>query len=211
MPKFTLGDREFPRKGDAVEYVRGVLWATTLGEPVDDPLIHALLDSHPERAAKVEFGVVAIEVHPDDYGKRCFKIRRNTGDLVAFSFRECFKPSTPEQNAKAAMRVEIAAQVSAFRRDAQMVCALTGAALTNAPGRAETAEVDHAPPGTFNTLAQHWAYMWGGWDQVQHHQEGQRRRLTLDEQRNDWQRFHAECATLRLLSARAHRNVGGDT
>lgn len=209
MPPFTLGDHTFPRKADAVTYIRDVLWSAPIGEPVTDPLIHALLDHHPERATKVEYGVAAIEVHPDDYGKRCFKIRRHTGDLVAFSFRECLKPSTHTQNAKTALRVEIRPQIIEFRRTTPMTCALTGVPITNEPGHPHTAEVDHEPPATFDALAEQWAADLGGWDAVQHHQEGQRRRLTLVDQRQGWQDYHRERARLRLLSARAHRNVGG--
>lgn len=209
MAKFTLGDREFPRKGDAVAYVRNILRSANLGDRIDDPLIYALLDRHRRREEKVGRGVVGIEVQPNDWGDRCFAVRTNDGDLIAFSFLECFKPSTPTQDAKAALRIEIADQITEFRRTAPLVCALTGVPLTYEKGRPDTAEVDHEPPATFDNLAELWAYVQGGWSNVANHQEGQRRYLTDDAQREDWQRWHRKFASLRLLSARAHRNVGG--
>jgi hypothetical protein len=188
MAKYTLGDREFPRKGDAVNYVREILYGTAPGVRIDDPLIYALLDRHRRREEKVGRGLAGIEVvRSNDWGNRCFAVRTGDGGLIEFSFLECFKPSTPEQDAKAA---------------------LSGIALTYIKGRPDTAEVDHAPPATFNVLAEQWALTQGGWTGVHNHQEGQRRRLTLDDQRADWQGYHCERATLRLLSAKAHRNVG---
>jgi hypothetical protein len=209
MAKYTLGDREFPRKGDAVNYVREILYGTAPGVRIDDPLIYALLDRHRRREEKVGRGLAGIEVvRSNDWGNRCFAVRTGDGGLIEFSFLECFKPSTPEQDAKAALRVEVADQVSDFRRSSEPVCAVSGIALTYIKGRPDTAEVDHAPPATFNVLAEQWALTQGGWTGVHNHQEGQRRRLTLDDQRADWQGYHCERATLRLLSAKAHRNVG---
>jgi Protein of unknown function (DUF3223) len=208
MAKYTLGDHEFGRKGDAVTYVREILRGATLGDRIDDPIMYALLDQHPRREEKVERGVAGIEVTPNDWGDRCFAVRTDDGDLIAFSFLECFKPSTPTQDAKAALRVEIADQITDFRRATDLVCAVSGIALTYTKGRPDTAEVDHAPPATFDALAEQWAQTQGGWTCVVNHQEGQRRRLTLDEQRSSWRLFHAEHARLRMLSARAHRNVG---
>lgn len=209
MAKFALGDREFARKSDAIDYVRSILRGATLGEQVTDPLIYALLDRHPNREDKVGHGVAAIEVQPNDWGDRCFAVRTDAGELIAFSFLECFKPSTHTQNAKAALRIEVADQITAYRVATPLVCALTGVALTYIKGRPDTAEVDHAPPATFNRLAEQWAQTEGGWSNIAHHQEGQRRRLSQDAQRQRWCGFHAERATLRMLSARAHRNVGG--
>jgi hypothetical protein len=209
MAKYTLAGREFPRKGDAVDYVRAVLRGASLGDRIDDPILYALLDQHPRREEKVERGVAAIEVQPNEWRDRCFAVRTDDGDLIAFSFLECFKPSTPAQDAKAALRIEIADQITEFRRNAELVCAVSGVELTYQKGRPDTAEVDHTPPATFNALAEEWAQRQGGWAAVQNHQEGQRRRLTLGVQRMSWWLFHREHATLRMLSARAHRNVGG--
>lgn len=208
MAKYSLADREFPRKGDAVNYVRGVLRGAALGDRIDDPIVHALLEQHPRREEKVGRGVAGIEVQSNDWGDRCFAVRADDGDLIAFSFLECFKPSTPAQDAKAALRIEIADQITDFRRNAELVCAISGVELTYIKGRPDTAEVDHAPPATFNVLAEQWAQRQGGWANVQNHQEGQRRRLTVGVQAMSWWLFHREHASLRMLSARTHRNVG---
>lgn len=207
MPPYELGGTNFRTKGDAVEYVRDVLRGSALYAAVDDPLIYALLDRHPERERKLDGGVERIEVRPNEWGDRCFTIVRPSGEAVAFSFRECFKPSTDVQNAKAALRVEITDQVKAFRDGSELVCALTGVALTLTPGSPQSAEVDHVPPATFDALAEEWAVMVGGWSAVKHHAVSQRRYLVLDEQRASWQEFHRERVVLRLLSAAAHRNV----
>lgn len=209
MPPYELGGTNFRTKGDAVEYVRDVLRGAALHATVDDPLIYALLDRHPERERKLDGGVERIEVRPNEWGDRCFTIVRPSGEAVAFSFRECFKPSTDAQNAKAALRVEIADQVDAYRNARPLVCELTGQALILAKGFPHSAEVDHVPPATFDALAEEWAASVGDWAAVEHHAVSQRRYLVLDEQRASWQEFHRERAVLRLLSAAAHRNVGG--
>jgi hypothetical protein len=207
MPTYELGGVNFRTKGDAIEYVRDVLRGAQLYERVDDDLIYALLDRHPERERKLEGGVERIEVRPNEWGDRCFTIVRPSGEAVAFSFRECFKPSTDVQNANAALRVEITDQVRAFRDGSELVCAATGVALTLIPGSPQSAEVDHVPPATFDALAEEWAASIGGWAAVKHHAVSQRRYLVLDEQREGWQEFHREHAVLRLLSAATHRNV----
>lgn len=207
MAVYELGGTRFRTKGDAMEYVRDVLRGATLYSVVNDPLIYALLDRHPERERKLEGGVEAIEVRPNEWGERCFSIRRPSGEYVAFSFRECFKPSTDVQNAKAALRVEITDQVNAYRDARALVCEATGQKLILAKGFPHSAEVDHVPPATFDALAEEWAASVGGWSAVKHYAVGQRRYLVLDEQRESWQEFHREHATLRLLSAAAHRNV----
>lgn len=209
MPPYELGGVNFRTKTDAIEYVRDVLRGAELYATVDDPLIHALLDRHPERGWKLGAGIERIEVRPDDWGKRCFVIIRPSGEAVAFSFRECFKPSTDAQNAKFALRVEITDQIKAFRDAQELTCVVTGRRLTLQPGHPHSAEVDHVPPATFGALAERWAATVGGWSAVKHHAVGQRRYLVLDEQRTSWQEFHREHAVLRLLSAAAHRNVGG--
>ena len=209
MAKYTLGDREFPRKGDAVAYVRTVLNDTPLGTTVTDPLVYALLEHHRCADDKMSRGVAGIEVHINEWNQRAFTIRTDDGGLVVFSFRECFKPSTPAQDAKAALRYEIRDQITEFRRIAPLVCAETGAPVVYAKGRPDTAEVDHAPPATFDRLAEDWAAEQGGWAAVIHVQVNQHREIGDPAQRRSWQEFHAGNATLRLLSAKAHRNVGG--
>lgn len=208
MPPYRLADRTFRTKGEAVEYVRAVLRTAPVGEPIVDPLIHALLDTHPNRAEKIAGGVAAIEIMINEYGARCFGIRRPTRELVAFSFRECFNPSTHIQNAKSALRFEIIDQINEFRDGRLLVCEITGATLVRETGRPDTVEVDHIPPATFNAMAEWWAeHRMGGWSVVEHHSEAQHRRLTQFDQRESWVNFHRRYAKLRLLSAAAHRNV----
>lgn len=209
MPQFTLGDRTFARKGDAVDHVRQVLNGTPLGATVTDPLVYALLDLHPYAGDKKSRGVAGIEVHVNEWNQRAFTIRTDDDDLVVFSFRECFKPSTPAQDAKSALRYEIREQITEFRRTAPLICATTGIPVTYIKGRPDTAEVDHAPPATFDRLAEDWALAVGGWDAVAHVSVDQHREISDSGQREDWRAHHRSNATLRLLSARAHRNVGG--
>ena len=208
MAKYILGDREFPRKGDAVEHIRAVLNSTPLGAGVTDPLVYALLERHPYREDKMSRGVTGIEVHVNEWNQRAFAIRTDDGDLVVFSFKECFKPSTPAQDAKSALRYEIRDQITEFRRSAPLVCAATGTPVVYIKGRTDTAEVDHAPPATFDRLAEDWAAEQGGWNTIAHIQVNQHREIGDPEQRRSWQDYHREHATLRMLSAKAHRNVG---
>ena len=210
VAQFALGDRTFARKTDAVEHIRSILNGTELGATVTDPLVYALLDRHPYAADKKSRGVAGIEVHINEWNQRAFTIRTDDGGLVVFSFRECFKPSTPAQDAKSALRWEIREQITDFRRRAPLVCATLGIPVTYVKGRPDSAEVDHAPPATFDALAESWAGLPGGWGAVDHVQVDQHREIGDPEQREHWRTYHLDNATLRLLSARAHRNVSTD-
>lgn len=211
MAVFTLGGRTFPRKTDALAHVREVLWSAEIGQPVTDPAALGLIELHPERTTKTQYGIAAVEVHWNEWNQRCFAIRGDGGELTTFSFRECLNPSPLARQAKDAMRWEIRDQITAFRKRVSLVCEVTGTPVVWQKGQPDSAEVDHAPPNTFDVLAEDWAVTQDGWPNVGHVRENQHRILTVPAQRQDWLDYHHDNATLRLLSARAHRNIGPKT
>ena len=87
-----IGDLEFAKKGDAVEYFKVMLNKYSPGDKVseaDGRLLAFLLGRHPETKAKIGSGIRHFNVRSADFGTQCFWITRSDGSTERFAFRSC--------------------------------------------------------------------------------------------------------------------------
>lgn len=88
----TIGDRYFPRKGDAAAYFREMLYKYDLGDKVgtaDAAFLSAAILRHPEAEAKIGAGIASFSVRSADFGTRCFWVNRVDDTSEKFSFDAC--------------------------------------------------------------------------------------------------------------------------
>jgi hypothetical protein len=163
-----IGDVHFPRKGDAQQACRDVLYRYLPGSVIDDPsdeaFLHDLLDLHQDATGKRGVGIDHFEVRlTKEFRRPGFFIVRIDGTVTDFSFLICLTPATHRKRVLTAMRRAVKDQVVAFKREAlaedgTAVCAVTGAVVT-----AADIHVDHHDPD-FLTLAEDYAVQRGGFD-----------------------------------------------
>lgn len=88
----TIGDINFSKKGDAVEYFRSMLYKYNPGDKVskdDQEILETALRKHPEADEKIGCGLTNFSVRSGGFGTRCFWINRKDGSTEKFSFRSC--------------------------------------------------------------------------------------------------------------------------
>ena len=87
-----IGALNFPRKKDANDFFREMLYRYDLGDKVskDDAVLAQLLSKHPEATEKIGAGIESFSVRAADYGTRCFWVNRVDGSFEKFSFKACF-------------------------------------------------------------------------------------------------------------------------
>lgn len=88
----TIGGLDFARKGDALAYLRDMLWRYTPGQQVTDADALFLADAltrHPEAAEKIGAGVDHFVVRSAEYEKQCFWVVRTDGTTDRFSYKSC--------------------------------------------------------------------------------------------------------------------------
>lgn len=112
-----LAGTTYPTKKAAAERVQQILRGPTRdlsGE--EHAIVGDLLMRHPEAALKVGPGVARLFVAPapEDApgGWNCFYVERLDGSITDFSYQRCLTPPTHRQDVLAAMRCEVAGQVS---------------------------------------------------------------------------------------------------
>jgi hypothetical protein len=89
-----LGPEFFSKKGDVEVRIRAMinsypLMAFLAGQ--DEQLVSSLLAYHPAWDAKRGPGVKAIQIRPDQYGKRYFHLHRTDGTDEDISWRWCLR------------------------------------------------------------------------------------------------------------------------
>ena len=85
-----IGGVDFPRKGDALEHLRVMLWRYSPGDRVgedDAAFLKAALPRHPEANEKIGAGVDHFLVRSDEYGKQCFWVVRTDSTTDRFSYK----------------------------------------------------------------------------------------------------------------------------
>jgi len=83
-----LGPLHFDRRGDAVEYLRAMLYRYDVGDKVsaeDSVILQAALEHHPDAAKKKGSGIASFSVRSADFGTRCFWVNRTDGSTEKFS------------------------------------------------------------------------------------------------------------------------------
>ncbi|WP_184432259.1 MULTISPECIES: DCL family protein [Xanthomonas] len=87
-----IGEREFSRQKDALEFYRVMLNSYRRGERVSDAdaiELNALLSRHISRDEKVGVGVDHFLVDSDEYGGQCFWIVRVDATRAHFTYKRC--------------------------------------------------------------------------------------------------------------------------
>lgn len=141
----SIGDREFPSKKSATDFVRSILYAYKIGERVTaehDAFLRDLIDLHPESDLKIGCGISFFTVE-QNYGSRGFWLTRTDDTITDWSFLACITPPSRRVEAKRAFRTAIRDQILRFRSELPnaFVCPVSGEQLTR-----ETSHIDHHTP-----------------------------------------------------------------
>jgi hypothetical protein len=212
VAEFQIGARRYSSKAKATDAVRAVRDKYRPGETVTDPedvhFIYDLLWLHPSAATKIGSGVHSFQVERNPQGTDGFWISRVDGTRTDFSFLECLTPSKHEQKVKSALRVEVRADVLAFKQwffttnGEQVLCALTGVLVAW-----DTCHVDHEP--SFASLVKGWMAIENlTWDllRVRPHLDGEIEERLLDPPAiESWVQYHRQHARLQIVSIPAHQ------
>ena len=214
MAKFKIGDAWFRTKGAAKRDIKGLLkcYSNVPGNvaEVGASLLMDLLKMHPEAEQKIGVGVASFNVRKNPpYNTPGFWITRIDGSETDFSYLACFNAPTVEQDAKAAFRAEVDAQVFEFRRDTfgsgrEVRCSVTGEVLEFAGSH-----VDHIVP--FREILSKFITVDGldlSTTEVEPTSDGETlNRLVDRDMAKRWFDYHMEHATLRMVTAFANLSL----
>ena len=84
----SLGPMFFDKKGDAIQYLKEMLYKYDLGDRVNDEdsmVLRAVLEHHPKATDKIGVGIASFSVRSADFGSRCFWLNRTDGTTEKFS------------------------------------------------------------------------------------------------------------------------------
>lgn len=206
--KVQIGDRLFPRKRDAVKYLQEMLARYTDGqavEPQDAVFLRELVLRHPSASEKVGAGIQHFTVEREGYWNktRHFQIVRIDATTTDFSFMKCLNGDDIWTTVSGAMREAVLDQILEFKNgqfdQGPVTCPFTQEKL-----EPSTAHVDHAPPSTFDNLAQNWMESRGLTTvQIELSESTDNsviRMMVNPNQRSSWQSYHRSHANLRLTS-----------
>ena len=178
----------------------------------DEAALYWLIQQHHEYEQKRGCGIAGFTVVSTIFGARGFAIVRTDGSVTDFSYRECLSPKSARTSVLAALRHEVAddiqdAKLRYFSQHGDqsgcVACALTGAPIDIAQSHA-----DHAPPWTFQVLAQAFLSAKGivaSEDLLEPSIDNQhRRRLADRELAAAWRSYHHELAHIRVVDAKVN-------
>ena len=213
MGELVLGGVVYPTQKQAKARCRDLVASVGVGEAITDPadlaFLRDLIARHPDAAGKVGAGIRAITVRVNTpFRTLGFWIERVDGTRTDISWLECLSPSNNRQKVLTALRHAIVDQRSKVKAAAfaagPVFCPYTGERLTP-----DNAHADHAPPWTFERIADEFAKSEGGWAQIQHasHDGALGSELVDNQQRLRWRRFHASRADLRVVSEIANLSI----
>lgn len=206
----TVGTRSFASKKEATVATQRVLYSRPIGSHVfgdDLQFLLDLLQMHPEFEEKIGCGIKSIEVEQNG-PTRGFWITRLDGSRTDWSFIACLTPPTAEKQALAAFRTAIRGQIQNFKDEffAERefdLCPITGEKVTR-----DNCHVDHAPPGLFVDLVDHFVSCSGlklAEVLVVPTTDGATETRLLDAQLDrEWREYHAFNAKLRVVSRTAN-------
>jgi hypothetical protein len=84
----TLGPMKFEKRGDAVTYLKAMLYRYDVGDRVsvaDAVILRAAVEHHPKAAEKIGCGISHFSVRSADFGTKCFWVNRPDGTTEKFS------------------------------------------------------------------------------------------------------------------------------
>lgn len=87
-----IGPLHFERKGDAIKFLREILYTYELGDRITaehSKILTDLVLMHPEASTKIGAGIKNFSVRSGDFGTQCFWVNRTDGTSEKFSFRAC--------------------------------------------------------------------------------------------------------------------------
>jgi hypothetical protein len=86
-----IGALEFPSRGDAYAFLKGILARYDVGDKVNaaDSAIYVTHSPHPEATAKIDSGIQSFSVRTADFGTKCFWVNRVDGSTEKFALRAC--------------------------------------------------------------------------------------------------------------------------
>ena len=90
----TIGSLHFAKRGDAVAFLKAMLYRYDVGDKVsagDGDVLRAALALHPKADEKIGCGVTHFSVRSADFGSRCFWINRPDGTTEKFSYMTCIR------------------------------------------------------------------------------------------------------------------------
>jgi hypothetical protein len=198
-----------------MEYFGAMLWRYHIGAtvtPADEDALRWLIQQHHEYQQKCGGGIAGFTVVETIYGARSFAIVRNDGSVTDFSYRGCFSRPSARAEVLAALRHEVAddiqdAKARYFSEHGDefgcVRCALTGNLIDISQSHA-----DHAPPWTFQILAEAFLDVRGvavSYDLLEPSADNQHRRRLADRAlAAAWRSFHHSKADIRVVDARAN-------
>lgn len=89
-----VGDTQFKTQKAANAFIRELLNAQQLNEPILEPhhsFLCALVSRHPRAAEKICAGIRHFTVGAASYGTRCFYLTRTDGSRTDFSYLKCVR------------------------------------------------------------------------------------------------------------------------
>src|ERR1017187_2581405 len=116
----TLGERTFPSKGRAIEFLQQLRDQVPFGQKVPrehNGILLALLSRHQKSEVKIGAGIrhFIVDKAPE-WPTACFWIVRVDGSVAKFSFKECITPTGSLAQFREACRTEVWKQTEAFAR-----------------------------------------------------------------------------------------------
>jgi hypothetical protein len=157
----VIATREFGSQGEATGFFKEMLNRYQPGQRISDEDffdLSALLERHPEYAAKVGSGVDHFEVIMTEHGTQCFRVVRNDGTGTDFSYLTCVRGRAPSRKAEVSSGFRQAVRVDLYRArdkfyadhkgdDGLILCAATQERI-----RPDEGHMDHRPPLTFEVI-----------------------------------------------------------
>lgn len=218
---YLVGGTLYRTKKALTAAVRSILHAYEPGTHVSQQhfdFLLSLLSYHPEAGEKIGGGVAAFEVRPVPGYEHVssFWAVRQDGREVAWSYTKVVNGSTkPMARFRKACRAAIADQLLDFKlcwfqehaEGGHFTCPVTGERIA-----AERAHVDHVPPLTLDALVRAFikargldVNRVGSHDSLPENDETGIGRVFADiSLAEDWQAYHRENATLRVISDTAN-------
>ncbi len=97
----SLGPMHFDKRGDAVSYLKDMLYRYDVGDRVsasDAVILQAALEHHPKAAEKIGCGITHFSVRTADFGTKCFWVNRPDGTTEKFSITGSIHVSKAKSN-----------------------------------------------------------------------------------------------------------------
>lgn len=214
MPRsspITVAGEIFETKEALRRRCRSILYAYKPGQKLSTPdlaFMRDLIDRHENADDKIGCGIVAMFVMPDAFGKQCFGLLRSDGSKTDFSFNSCLRKKPADADFRAACRTAIVYQIQRFRdrvftAGTPVYCEFTHELITPS-----NCHVDHIPPLTFKALLDRFVAenrIAVTVVEILGNEDGStQKRLADPILLKQWQLFHEQWATLRVVSSRAN-------